>query len=179
MALGREAGRFPQMPIHIERSRCYIAAMPHDDRHGLSSRVADYLLVECRERGEVLTNLKLQKLLFYADAWHLVLKDEELVPEQFEAWVHGPVLPSQYARFKDYRWRPIDKDVKQPKLPKADIAHLDEIIDVFGSESAISLELMTHREKPWLEARGDLPASEPSTAPISKETTRTFYRAML
>lgn len=140
--------------------------------------IADYLIGECRDRGELLTNLKLQKLLFYADAWNLALRDEPLFAEEFKAWVHGPVLLSQYHRFKDYRWQPISEAIEKPKIDPAVSSFLDEIIDVFGCESAVALELMTHRELPWLEARGDIPATEPSTATISKETTKRFYRSM-
>ncbi|AKM09022.1 Panacea domain-containing protein [Croceicoccus naphthovorans] len=140
--------------------------------------IADYLIAECRERGENLTNLKLQKLLYYADAWSLALSDEPLFAEDFKAWVHGPVLLSQYHRFKDNKWRPIVVDIDRPKIDENLAVFLDEIVDVFGCESAVALELMTHRELPWLEARGDLAPSEPSTASISKETTRLFYRSM-
>lgn len=139
--------------------------------------VADYLIAECRERGEILTNLKLQKLLYYADAWNLALRDEPLFAEEFRAWVHGPVLLSQYHRFKEYRWQPITEEIAKPELDAELAEFLDEIIEVFGSETAVSLELMTHREQPWLEARGDTPATEPSTAAISKETTKRFYRS--
>ena len=140
--------------------------------------IANFLLFESRERGENLTKLKLQKLLFYADAWNLALKDTELFSEQFQAWVHGPVLVSQYHRFKDYRWLPITQDIDCPNLPEPLAKHLSEIVDVFGCETAVALELMTHREKPWLEARGDTPPTEPSNARISKVTMRDFYRTI-
>ena len=111
-----------------------------------ATAIADYLLAECRERGD-LTNLKLQKLLFYADAWHLALYDEPLFEEKFKAWVHGPVLLSQYHRFKDWKWLPIADDIAKPALSPELQKHLDEIIDVFGSETAVSLELMTHQRE--------------------------------
>ncbi len=141
-------------------------------------RIADYLLFECRERGELLTNLKLQKLLYYAQAWHLALFDSELMAEDFKAWVHGPVLLSQYHRFKKHRWLPIDDDITKPELDDRTKKFLDEIVDVFGSETAVALELMTHREKPWLEARGDLPPDEPCTQSISKQTMKEYYRSL-
>ena len=153
-------------------------AIPNLDPHSVQKDVANFLLAECRERGENLTNLKLQKLLFYADAWNLALRDQELFPEQFQAWVHGPVLVSQYHRFKDYKWRPITEAVEKPAISDALAKHLSEIVDVFGSETAVALEIMTHREKPWLEARGETPETEPSNARISKATTRDFYRAL-
>lgn len=153
-----------------------LASDPAADRRPYE--IADYLIAECRERGELLTNLKLQKLLYYADAWNLALRDEPLFAEDFKAWVHGPVLLSQYHRFKDWKWLPIAEEIQKPEIDEALAKYLDEIIDVFGCETAVSLELMTHREAPWLEARGDLPPTEPSTATISKETMKHFYRAM-
>jgi uncharacterized phage-associated protein len=143
------------------------------------SLVSDFLLCESRERGDVLTNLKLQKLLYYSQAWFLAEKDREIFAEDFQAWVHGPVLPSQYHRFKESEWRPIVDAVQCPALDVAMRDHLVEVIDVFGSESAVSLELMTHREQPWLEARGSLPPTAISNARISKDTMRDFYRAIV
>lgn len=141
--------------------------------------LADFLLVESRERGEVLTNLKLQKLLYYAQAWRLALTNEPLVDEDFQAWVHGPVLPSQYHRFKEFQWRPLAVDLSRPDFAGAGIvSHLTEIVDVFGSETAVALELMTHREKPWLDARGDLPLDAVSDAVIPKESMAEYYRGL-
>ena len=139
---------------------------------------ADFLLYESRERGELLTNLKLQKLLFYAQAWFLALKNRELFAEDFQAWVHGPVLPTQYRRFRDFQWKPLVVDVERPDMVPEVAEHLLDIVEAFGVESAVSLELMTHREKPWLEARGTLPSDAPSTARISKDTMRAFYREL-
>ena len=52
--------------------------------------VADYLLCFAQEHGDVMTPLKLQKMVFYADAWYMALNDgEELIADRFEAWVHG------------------------------------------------------------------------------------------
>lgn len=140
--------------------------------------VADYLICAARDQGEPLTNLKLQKLLYYAQAWYMALYDEPLFDEDFQAWVHGPVLPSQYRRFRNAGWRPIVDEVGKPVLPAKVRAHLDEILEVFGSEPAIALERMTHREGPWLEARGDLESDANSTRRISKDTMRDFYRRM-
>ena len=141
------------------------------------SNSADFLLCESRERGEILTNLKLQKLLYYAQAWHLALLDRPLFDEDFQAWVHGPVLPSQYFRFSDFKWKPILVDIAAPAIPDS-VSFLREIVDVFGTETAVSLELMTHREDPWKEARGDLPPEAVSSNRISKTTMRDFYRTL-
>ena len=140
--------------------------------------LADFLLVESRDRGEVLTNLKLQKLLYYSQAWRLALTNEPLVVEDFQAWVHGPVLPSQYHRFSNFKWRPLEVESTRPDFAEDVRQHLIEIVDVFGSETAVALELMTHREKPWLDARGGLPLDAISDAVIPKASMAEFYRAL-
>ena len=140
--------------------------------------LADFLLASCRERGEVLTNLKLQKLLYYSQAWFLALHDKELFAEDFQAWVHGPVLPSQYHRFKDYQWKPLLEDVTLPVVSQKVETFLEEIVDAFGAETAVALELMTHRERPWIKARGNLPADAVSTNVITKKSMLSYYKEL-
>ncbi len=143
------------------------------------ANTANFLLVESRERGDILTNLKLQKLLYYAQAWYLALQNKALFAEDFQAWVHGPALPSQYQRFKKFEWRPIlEEGITRPKIEDADVsAHLIEIVNVFGVETASALELMTHNEKPWQDARKGIPMDQLSTVIISKESMRIFYQS--
>jgi uncharacterized phage-associated protein len=140
--------------------------------------VADFLLIECRERGDVLTNLKLQKLLYYAQAWFLVIHDKPLFSEDFQAWVHGPVLPTQYQRFKKNEWRPVQDELTKPALLSEVSSHLLEIVEVFGVETAVALERMTHNELPWKLARGNIPADEASSAIIPKESMQSFYKSL-
>lgn len=139
------------------------------------NQVSDFLLVNSREKGEVLTNLKLQKLLYYSQAWFLTLNGCPLFDEEFQAWVHGPVLPSQYFRFSDFKWRPIVEDVTEPDLPEDVANHLCEVLDVFGVETAVALEHMTHDEMPWKRARGSLEPHEQSKAIIQKVWMSEFY----
>lgn len=143
------------------------------------NNVADYLLWFAQEHGDIITPLKLQKMVFYADAWFLALNDCELVSDRFEAWVHGPVAKSLYVRFADYKWRPITEEIKCPSaLSKEVKEHLNEIYSVFGGFSAYELERLTHQENPWIEARGGIPDDEPCQSEISKDTTKEFYRQM-
>lgn len=141
--------------------------------------VADYLLCFAQKHGDVMTPLKLQKMAFYADAWYMALNDgAELVDDQFEAWVHGPVARSLYTRFSDYKWRPITEDIACPELPENVVRHLDEVYQVFGGYTAYELEQMTHQEKPWLVARGDIASDAPCQNVIDKGLTAEFYRSM-
>jgi uncharacterized phage-associated protein len=140
--------------------------------------VADFLLSRSRDAGEILTNLKLQKLLYYAQAWFMALYDRELFSEDFQAWAHGPVLPSQYHRFKNYTWQPLAVDVAEPTTTNEVVEHLMEIIEVFGTETAVALEQMTHCEKPWVEARAGIPDGSASTNQIQKASMRDYYRSL-
>jgi uncharacterized phage-associated protein len=141
-------------------------------------KIADYLLCESRYRGEVLTHLKLQKLMYYAQAWSITAREEALFDEDFQAWVHGPVLPSQYNRFRGYGWKPIDLDILRPDFESGLREHLDEIVNVFGIESAVALERMTHQETPWIRARGDLPAHAACNRVIQKDWMKDYYSSL-
>ncbi|WP_321473200.1 type II toxin-antitoxin system antitoxin SocA domain-containing protein [uncultured Paludibaculum sp.] len=141
--------------------------------------VADYFIAFSHRHGDPVSNLKLQKLLYYAQAWHLAIHDEPLFREPIQAWVHGPVVPSVYHRYKDWAWKPIEDNPDLPVLGQTTEDHLAEVMSVYGTMTAYALELLTHEEAPWRNARGGLAADEPSAAVISHEDMRTFYRSQM
>lgn len=143
-----------------------------------TDKISDVLLLESRARGDLLTNLKLQKLLYYAQAWSLVLRGKELFSEDFQAWVHGPVLPSQYYRFKRHEWRPITDELRgAARTGNSSVDRLlASVIDVFGVDTAGALELMTHGERPWIDARRGLSPTAASSSVISKTSMRDYYK---
>ncbi|WP_434462520.1 Panacea domain-containing protein [Serratia plymuthica] len=144
------------------------------------NNVADYLLCFAQEHGDVMTPLKLQKMVFYADAWFMALNDgQELVADKFEAWVHGPVARDLYARFAGYKWQPITAEIKCPDLPEVVSSHLDEIYQVFGGYSAYELEQLTHQEAPWVNARRGVAENVVCQNAIDKKLTAEFYRSMM
>jgi len=140
--------------------------------------VADYIIWFSHKHGDPISNLKLQKLLYYAHAWYLAIHNKPLFDEDFEAWVHGPVIPSVYHAFKDWAWKPIEENPRKPALPRKVEKHLEEIMDVYGSLSAYQLEKLAHREKPWRVARGPIPNDALSRAKISNKEMKAFYRAL-
>ncbi|HXA50670.1 MAG TPA: type II toxin-antitoxin system antitoxin SocA domain-containing protein [Candidatus Acidoferrum sp.] len=144
-----------------------------------ASTISDYLIAFSHEHGDPLSNLKLQKLLYYAQAWHLAIFDQPLFGEPIEAWVHGPVVVAEYHRFKGWAWQPIQDDPKLPKLDEAVEQHLNEVMEVYGGMTAYQLEQLTHSEAPWVTARNGIPEDEPSNAVISNELMKEFYRALL
>ena len=117
--------------------------------------VADYFLAKVAiEEGELISNLKLQKLLYYAQGFHLALYGDSLFKENLEAWNHGPVVREIYNRFKEYGASPLPRpdDFDGQKYDDALSAFLDEVYDVYGQFSAWKLREMTHEETPWKDA---------------------------
>jgi len=115
--------------------------------------VADYLLWRAREVGDLITNLKIQKLLYYAQAWYLVNTGERLFRDDIEAWEFGPVVKSAYRRYKRFEGNPIDSSRKKPAgLSARQEGFLDDFFRIFGSLSAAELVNMTHNERPWQRA---------------------------
>ena len=145
-----------------------------------ANAVADHILCKTRETGDIITNLKLQKLLYYAQAWYLAFYDEPLFDEPIEAWVHGPAQPKVYRRFKKFEWRPITEEVACPTFTGRKVQSLiGEVLRVYGDKTASQLEVLTHSEAPWREARGGIPDYENSSRVITHESMRDFYRSKL
>ncbi|MDF5723944.1 MAG: DUF4065 domain-containing protein [Rhizonema sp. PD37] len=117
--------------------------------------VAKYFLAQTDEdAGDLISNLKLQKLLYYAQGFHLALYDEPLFTESVEAWTHGPVVPELYHAYKHYGSSsiPIPDDLDFSKYDERTRELLDEVYCVYGQFSAWKLRNMTHDEEPWKDA---------------------------
>lgn len=138
--------------------------------------VADYFIWLANQTGSFISNKKLQKLVYYAQAWHIALYDKPLFEEDFEAWVHGPVIPALYQNYKSFGWQPILKDA-DPKLPEDILQFLHEVAEEYFTCDAYELEQMTHVEEPWNRARGDLPPDAISNETIEKEWMKEYYGA--
>ena len=140
-----------------------------------TDEVANWFIRLAHELGDPITNLKLQKLVYYAQAWHLGLYGEPLIPDAFEAWVHGPAIPSLCERFSQYKWNPISDEVPAPSLAQEVEDHLREVDEAYGGRSCWDLERMTHSEEPWLAARGALDPDAECQTPISEELMMHYY----
>ena len=137
-------------------------------------KIAQYFIWLANETGSFISNLKLQKLVYYAQAWHLALYSKPLFEEDFEAWVHGPVIPELYQKYKKFGWHPIDEDAK-PDLPQNIINFLDEVAQEYLACDSYELEQMTHIEAPWNQARPNLLPDAPSNEIIHKEWLKEYY----
>lgn len=106
------------------------------------------------EVGDNISNLKLQKLLYYAQGFHLALnKGEALFNEPITAWAYGPVVESVYHEFKKFGSDalPVPDDIDVSMFSKEQLELIEEINDVYGQFSALKLMHLTHSEKPWIE----------------------------
>jgi uncharacterized phage-associated protein len=118
--------------------------------------VAKYFLAQTNEEaGDLMSNLKLQKLLYYAQGFHLALYDEPLFPESIEAWTYGPVVPEVYRAYKKYDSGaiPIPEDIDFSQYEQQSRELLDEVYSVYGQFSAWKLLSLIHEEEPWKNAR--------------------------
>jgi uncharacterized phage-associated protein len=131
------------------------------------------------QRGEM-TAMKLQKLMFYAQAWHLVWQERELFADEFEAWANGPVLQSLYNVHRGMFSVTADlfPGGASHRLHPVERATIDKILGFYGEQTAQWLSNLTHQEMPWLAARGDLPPSANSNAIIPKSAMHEYYSAL-
>lgn len=116
-----------------------------------SHQVADYVVFLSRECGEIITNMMLQKFVYYIQAWFMAFYGRPLFHEKIEAWTYGPVQKDLYNRFKSYGSGNIDFEVRLEDigLPEDIKEHIKAVIRVYGKYSAFELLNKTHNESPW------------------------------
>lgn len=125
-------------------------------------------------QGELMSNMKLQKMLYYEQGFHLAVFGTPLFEEDIEAWMYGPVVPAVYEVYKDYGYNGIDPGkVEEVSLSDREQALFDEVYKVCGAYSAIGLMNMTHRESPW----ANTPAGVGSV--ISRDKMVEFFRTRI
>jgi len=123
-----------------------------------SSQIADFFRARANpEYGDLLSNLKLQKLCYYAAGIAAAVRKDRNAPlfdARIEAWQHGPVVPAQYARFRHLGAGTIPHadDFDMSQIDPKDRELLDNVYDFYGQYSAWKLRNMTHDESPWIDA---------------------------
>lgn len=120
--------------------------------------VSSYFLFRAAQEKKPLTNLKLQKLMYYAQGFYLALNDETLFSNSIEAWDHGPVVPDTYHRYKQYKNSaiPLDDEFDASQVFNSpQILFLNSIYESFSRFGAWTLRQMTHKERPWLNHSAD------------------------
>jgi uncharacterized phage-associated protein len=128
------------------------------------------------EKGDIISNLKLQKLLYYMQGYHLAFFNEKFFEDELEAWTYGPVAPNVYHRFKEFgpggiildpnKYEEIELSAEQENM-------FGQVMNEYGKFSAIKLMEMTHKETPWKEA------FEKPDKVISIETMKNFFAKLI
>jgi len=114
--------------------------------------VANYFLsLVDEDTGDSISNLKLQKLVYYAQGFHLAIFDAPLFSEGIEAWILGPVIPKLYDKYKVYGSGPIPKpeDIDFSVYESTEVEFLNDVWNGYGQYSAWRLSELTHAEPPW------------------------------
>lgn len=128
---------------------------------------------------ETMTHKKLQKLCYYAQAWFYALKDIRLMDTVFEAWIHGPVSPVLYDKFKSFGYSCIKLAGSYvPHIEEGDIELLESVWETYGDHTGNALEALSHSELPWIEARTGYAPHERCSVAISVESMKKYYRSI-
>lgn len=136
-------------------------------------------LATSESEPELITPLRLQKLLYYVQGWSLALRRTPVFSEHIEAWKFGPVVPLVYHRLKEFDDKPIPleffSDIELPS--KEDQALANSIWEHYKRFSAIELKNKTHNELPWIEARKGLKDNENGSESLSPASMIKFFQA--
>jgi uncharacterized phage-associated protein len=142
----------------------------------VASFLIDLSLKEGADKGvpvaEGITNLKLQKLLYFAQASHMALFNKPLFVEKIEAWKWGPVIPSIYHFYSHNKNKPLPRSQSFKGIDSEKKAEfIQGVWDLFGKYSAIELMKITHKHKPWIEA-----FQKGSGTTIENNVLRNYYK---
>ncbi|MCY4283977.1 MAG: DUF4065 domain-containing protein [Thiotrichales bacterium] len=130
------------------------------------------------DRQGSMTTWKLQKLVYYSQAWSLVWDDDVLFPEEIEAWANGPVVRALYNTHRGkYRVSCLsggDVDALTDEQRET----VDAVLAFYGDKSPQWLSDLTHMEAPWQSARRGAPDGERGNAVIAKESLAEYYGSL-
>lgn len=151
------------------------------------NQISDYVIFRCKAEGDTdLSALKHQKLLYYIQAWHLAFYQKPAFEADFQAWIHGPVNREIYELYKDKKYLYSEMNLEDitdtgvaEKLEDELKLHIDTILDGYAKFSATQLEIMTHQEEPWIEARKGFAPNQRCENIINNETMQKYYAARL
>lgn len=137
--------------------------------------VAKYIL---QQQGEM-TTMKLQKLVYYSQAWSLVWDSKPLFDDRIEAWASGPVVPSLYQVHKGSFLINTLPDGEAGNLDKEQKETINAVLKAYGSKPAQWLADLTHMENPWIDARKGYEPGQNCENEIPQASTVEYYSSIL
>ena len=139
--------------------------------------VAAYIVQE----KQPITHMKLQKLVYYSQAWSLVWEEAPHFPEPIQAWVNGPVVPGLFAKFQGkFSILPGDfpAGVGGENLTETERDNIRKVLDFYGEKNPQWLSDLTHMEKPWQDARTGLAGNERGSHEIPSASMAEYYGSL-
>jgi len=135
--------------------------------------VARYVVKKCG----TMTTMKLEKLVYYCQAWSLAWDDVPLFSEDFEAWANGPVCPQL---FNAHRGMFVVPENFLSYLPDyvfsdSEIETMNSVIEYYGDKEPQWLSELTHKEAPWREARKGIPDGVSCNNEITMDSMLQYY----
>lgn len=143
-----------------------MAATVHD--------VAAYILAR---RGRMST-WKLQKLVYYTQAWALVWDDEPIFGQPIEAWANGPVVRELYLSHRGQFSVAECTEGEPDRIAERHKDTIDRVLDEYGALTGRQLSHLTHAEDPWREARKGLAPTASSNSEITQDSMTAYYEAL-
>jgi uncharacterized phage-associated protein len=136
--------------------------------------VAAYIL----SKGRPMTAMKMQKLLYYSQAWSLVWDDAPLFDSQFEAWANGPVAPEFFSAHQGEFIVSSEPRGNSQNLTKSQRETVNAVLKTYGDKTPQWLSDRTHREKPWIDARVGLADGVRGNRTISQSSMSEYYGSL-
>jgi len=136
--------------------------------------VAKYIL----EKQGSMTTMKLQKLVYYSQAWSLVWDEKPLFGEEIQAWASGPVVRDLYNYHRGVYLIPGIQKGNVDNLTKEQRETIDAVLEAYGDKSAQWLSDLTHMEKPWNEAREGIPIGQNCENEITQASLAEYYSSL-
>ena len=134
--------------------------------------IAEYIL----KRSGAMSAMKLQKLVYYCQAWSLAWDGRPLFDEDIEAWANGPVAPALYrAHAGKSLVHSVGGNTDEIDSDAGARETIESVLQFYGDKSSQWLSDLTHAERPWKEARQDLPPGTPSNRTISRDVMAAYY----
>lgn len=143
-----------------------------------ATAVAKYVINRCTVHDSPITNLKLQKILYYIQGYFLKCSGEAAFDDDIESWRYGPVVPTVYYEYCSYVSDEIrinydlDEDVQKISKNKKDCKIINRVVDACETLSAITLVSKTHQEAPWIDSHK---SGFHSAAVISTKSIQDFF----
>lgn len=134
--------------------------------------VANHIIAYCNEMNYRISNLKLQKILYFVQADFLAQTNRACFVDEIEAWEYGPVVPRVYQKFKFYGGSDIILigGVRHDVINWADERRINDMVDECIDYTAGELVDITHRQRPWREAY-----AKRRNSIISKESIKRYF----